>query len=87
MRERQGKLVSTRSNEKWDKFWAGKERQWAKMASEVTVIRPDQTREDVAEELKEKEERHKARLQEDRKNAGKKVAKSRKPFRSVRRPR
>lgn len=86
MRERQGKLVSTRSNDNWDKFWAGKERQWAKMASEVTVIRPDQTREDVAEELKEKEERHKARLQEERENSGKKVAKSRKPFRSVRRP-
>lgn len=87
MRERQGKLESRRSNDGWDKFWAGKERQWANMASEVTVIRPDQSREDVAQELKEKEERHKARLQKEREEAGKKVAKSRKPFRSVKRKR
>jgi hypothetical protein len=47
----------------YDSYHNRKARQWAAMAGEVTVIKPGQSREDVAEELKEKEERHKKKIE------------------------
>jgi hypothetical protein len=63
--------ASVKIHSDYDSYDNRKARQWAAMASEVTVIKPNQTREDVAEELKEKEERHKKKIEHFRLNSKK----------------